>query len=95
MSQQQDGLQILHELGELWLARDARLIIRLMSFEQGRSYLLIALFSLDELTDVWSISRSLTISQGRVLEWLLGKLSANKDLILAELEKPQVEQGGV
>ena len=89
MSQQQGGLQILKELGELWLARDARLIIRLMSFEQSRPYLLIALFSLDEITDVWSISRSLTISQGRVLEWFLGKLNANKDFILAELEKPQ------
>ena len=89
MSQQQGGLQILKELGELWLARDAKLIIRLMSFGQSRPYLLIALFSLDEITDVWSISRSLTISQRRVLEWLLGKLNANKDLLLAELEKPK------
>lgn len=89
MDQQQGGLQILHELGELWLARDARLIIRLMSFEQSRLYLLIALFSLDEITDVWSISRSLTISERRVLEWLLGKLNASKDLLLAELEKSE------
>ena len=89
MSQQQGNLQILHELGELWLARDARLSIRLMSFVQSRPYLLIALFSLDELTDVWAISRSLTISQKRVFEWLLGKLNTNRDLILAELEKPQ------